>query len=160
MNIAALPYLDDVWVPCVPQSLIKLYKSHHLSTTNLHIWPSNSNAYKLLGKIWVKVEWSQCRGQLQTEAIKDKMGSTKRSRVGAFRCRCTTQDTPETTMRPCKNGNLIACSESMGCPSLGMLKRKGSMPWELFFGPVRLLVYVLWSVFGPVCWLCNEHLVE
>ncbi|KAL9348220.1 hypothetical protein Peur_059586 [Populus x canadensis] len=81
----------------------------------------------------------------------DQMGSTQRSGVGAFRCHCTTQDTPEPHMRPCQNGNLIACSESMGCPSLGMLNRKGSMPWELFFGPVRVLVYVLWSVFGTVC---------
>ncbi|KAJ6887476.1 hypothetical protein NC651_027724 [Populus alba x Populus x berolinensis] len=38
----------------------------------------------------------------------DQMGNTKRSRLGAFRCHCTTQDTPEPTMRPCKNGNLIA----------------------------------------------------
>ncbi|KAJ6328749.1 hypothetical protein OIU77_010436 [Salix suchowensis] len=73
----------------------------------------------------------------------ERMESAKRSRAGAFRCRCTTRDTPEPTMRPCRNGKLIACSESMGCLSLGILNRKGSMPWELFSGPIRLVVYAM-----------------
>ena len=78
----------------------------------------------------------------QTEAIMDQIGSTKRSKVGAFRCHCTTQDTPELIMRPCKNGNLIAWLGRMGCSSLRCWREKENYAWELFSSPVRLLVYI------------------
>ncbi|KAJ6710359.1 hypothetical protein OIU74_011273 [Salix koriyanagi] len=88
-----------------------------------------------------------------------QVGRTQRSGVGTFRCHCTTQDTPEPSTRPCRSGNLIACSASMGCQSPEMLSRRGSSPWELFFGPIRPPICVFLFFFNHVIMMRGDQVL-
>ncbi|KAJ6320251.1 hypothetical protein OIU76_005714 [Salix suchowensis] len=84
MNMATLPYLDDAWVPCVPQSLINLYKSHQHPATNLHIWPSNSRAQKLFDKILQELARMESVEKPTSNRCNGTNGKREKEQSGSF----------------------------------------------------------------------------
>ncbi|KAK1561206.1 hypothetical protein Q3G72_035505 [Acer saccharum] len=86
------------------------------------------------------------------------MGSTRRSGAGTSRCHCTTPDTPKLTMSPCLNGSLIVCLNNTAYPSLEMLTRRESSPWELSSGLIKNM-YVLVFLVYMFCMLRSDSVL-